>query len=79
MSHYLEQHQVINPFCCIIAGMRNTVINFDDLQGIFFLLFNGVHPQLHLFNAARAGNTGFNYSSHSPKVNMLGLHKLSIK
>lgn len=39
--------------------MRNLTLNLADLPGVIFLFlfFQGVHPQPHLLNAARAGNT----------------------
>lgn len=51
---YLEQHDIIDIFCCIIARMSKTFLNLADLPVVlFFLLFlYGVHPKKHLLIAA---------------------------
>lgn len=61
MSPYLEQHEVIELIFSIKAGMRK-VLDLDDLPGLFFLVSDGVYPQIHMLNAAETENRGFKLS-----------------
>lgn len=61
MSPYLEQHEVIELIFSIKVGMRK-VLDLDDLPGLFFLVSDGVYPQIHMLNAAETENRGFKLS-----------------